>query len=194
MSSSPLSVPLIVLMLLALQSPSVTDLLTRDEVQQAEALLDKQPKTAESVALRGEIEYRKGNFDRAQAFYKEALAMNAKTARAHYGLGKLATAKLKTKQAIQEMTRAIELDPKEPLYHFYASEAWSLEKNYTEQRKQIEEYIRLNPSDPDRLAEAKAGLDMLKALGNDVAFVDAPENPAPIPFRKSLNLIFTRVM
>jgi predicted aspartyl protease len=194
MSSSLLAVPLIVLMALALQSPSIVDLLTRDEIQQAEALLDKQPRTAESVALRGEIEYRKGNFDRADALYKEALAMNAKTARAHFGLGKLAIAKLKTKQAIQAMMRAIELDPKEPLYRFYASEAWAVDKNYTEQRKQIEEYIRLNPNDPDRLAEAKAGLEMLKALGNDVASVDAPQNPAPIPFRKSLNLIFTRVM
>ncbi|OLD57081.1 MAG: hypothetical protein AUI54_04020 [Acidobacteria bacterium 13_1_40CM_2_56_5] len=194
MSSSPLAIPLIVLMALALQLPSVADLLTRDEVQQAEALLDKQPRTAESVALRGEIEYRKGNFDRAGALYKEALGMNAKTARAHYGLGKLAIGKLKTKQAIQEMMRAIELDPKEPLYRFYASEAWALEKNYAEQRKQIEEYIALNPSDPDRLAEAKAGLEMLKALGNDVASVDAPQNPAPIPLRKSLNLVFARVM
>ncbi len=194
MSSSPLAIPLIVLMALALQLPSVADLLTRDEVQQAEALLDKQPRTAESVALRGEIEYRKGNFDRAVALYKEALGMNAKTARAHYGLGKLAIGKLKTKQAIQEMMRAIELDPKEPLYRFYASEAWALEKNYAEQRKQIEEYIGLNPSDPDRLAEAKAGLEMLKALGNDVASVDAPQNPAPIPLRKSLNLVFARVM
>jgi len=194
MSSSPLAILLIVLMALALQLPSVADLLTRDEVQQAEALLDKQPRTAESVALRGEIEYRKGNFDRAVALYKEALGMNAKTARAHYGLGKLAIGKLKTKQAIQEMMRAIELDPKEPLYRFYASEAWALEKNYAEQRKQIEEYIGLNPSDPDRLAEAKAGLEMLKALGNDVASVDAPQNPAPIPLRKSLNLVFARVM
>jgi len=194
MSSSPLAIPLIVLMALALQLPSVADLLTRDEVQQAEALLDKQPRTAESVALRGEIEYRKGNFDRAVALYKEALGMNAKTACAHYGLGKLAIGKLKTKQAIQEMKRAIEMDPKEPLYRFYASEAWALEKNYAEQRKQIEEYIGLNPSDPDRLAEAKAGLEMLKALGNDVASVDAPQNPAPIPLRKSLNLVFARVM
>src|SRR6267378_2995406 len=164
MSSSPLAIPLIVLMALALQLPSVADLLTRDEVHRAEAL------------------------------YKEALGMNAKTARAHYGLGKLAIGKLKTKQAIQEMMRAIELDPKEPLYRFYASEAWALEKNYAEQRKQIEEYVALNPSDPDRLAEAKSGLEMLKALGNDVASVDAPQNPAPIPLRKSLNLVFARVM
>ncbi len=69
-----------------------------------------------------------------------------------------------------------------------------MEKNYAEQRKQLEEYVRLNPSDPDRLAEAKAGLEMLKALGTDVAVVSAPENPAPIRFRKSLNLIFSGVM
>src|SRR5438128_648129 len=50
MSSSPLAIPLIVLMALALQLPSVADLLTRDEVQQAEALLDNQPRTAEYVA------------------------------------------------------------------------------------------------------------------------------------------------
>src|SRR5206468_10016204 len=97
MSSSPLAIPLIVLMALALQLPSVADLLTRDEVQQAEALLDKQPRTAESVALRGEIEYRKGNFDPAEALYKEPLAMNAKTARPPNGLGKHPMWKLKTK-------------------------------------------------------------------------------------------------
>jgi predicted aspartyl protease len=36
---------------------------------------------------------------------------------------------------------------------------------------------------------------MLKALGTkDIAMVVAPENPAPIQFRKALNLIFTNVM
>src|SRR4029077_10137732 len=94
----------------------------------------------------------------------------------------------------EEMKRAIELDPKEPLYHLYASEAWGIEKNYTEQQKQLEEYLRLNPNDPDRVSEAKAGLEMIKALGTrDVAVVTAPENPSPIPFRKTLNLIFTQV-
>ena len=93
---------------------------------------------------------------------------------------------------MQEINRAIELDPKEPMYRLYASEAWGIDKNYTEQRKQLEEYLKLNPSDEDRLTEAKAGLDMLKAFGNEeVGVVHAPENPAPIKFRKSLNLIFT---
>jgi predicted aspartyl protease len=174
---------------------SVADLLLKDEVQQAEALLDKQPKTAESIALRGEIEFRKGNFDKADGLYKDALKMDSKNARAHFGLGKLALGKVKTKQAVQEMARAIELNPKEPLYRLYASEAFGADKNYTEQRKQLEEYLKLNPQDEDRLTEAKAGLEMLKAFGSEpLGVVDAPPNPAPIRFRKTLNLIFADVM
>jgi predicted aspartyl protease/Tfp pilus assembly protein PilF len=177
-----------------LQDDSVADLLLKDYVLQAEALLDKQLRTAETVALRGEIEFRKGNFDKADGLYKDALKVDSGNARAHFGLGKLAMGKVKGKLAIEELMRAVELDPKEPLYRLYASEAWGIEKNYLEQRKHLEEYLRLNPQDEDRLTEAKAGLEMLKAFGNEeVAEVDAPQNPAPIRFRKSLNLIFASV-
>ena len=174
---------------------SVADLLLKDDVQQAESLLDKQSKTPESIALRGEIEFRKGNFDQADALYKDAVRQDSKNARAHFGLGKLALAKVKTKLAVQEMTKAIELDPKEPLYRLYASEAFGSDKNYAEQRKQLEEYLKLNPRDEDRVTEAKAGLEMLKAFGSEpVGVVDAPPNPAPMHFRMTLNLIFADIM
>src|SRR5687767_7089686 len=91
------------------QSDSVADLLLKDDFVQAEVLLDKQPRNSESVALRGEVEFRKGNFDKADSLYKEALRMDAKTARAHFGLGKLAMAKLKGKEAVKEIMRAVEL-------------------------------------------------------------------------------------
>jgi len=108
----------------------------------------------------------------------------------------LAMTKLKGKDAVDAVRRAIELDAKEPLYRLYASEAWAIEKNYSEQRKSLEEYVRLNPTnDGDRLAEAKAGLEVLKAFGPEaIGTVQAPEAPPPIRFRKSLNLIFTGVM
>jgi len=202
MSSSPLIVLMALTSLLVLpgaaaqaaQTGSAADLLLKDELQQAETLLAKQPRTAETVALRGEVEFRKGNFAQADALYKEAVRMDARNARGHFGLGKLAMSKVKGKLAVEEMKKAIELDPKEPLYHLYASEAWSIEKNYVEQRKQLEEYLRLNPNDPDRVTEAKAGLEMLKVMGTtDVGVVTAPENPAPIRFQKALNLIFTKL-
>jgi len=177
------------------KSASVADLLLKDQVAEAEAQLNKEARTAGTIALRGEIEYRKGSLDQAGSLYQQALKMDPKTARAHFGLGKLAMAKLKDKEAVQEIARAIELEPSEPLYRLYASEAYALQKNYVEQMKQLQEYIRMNPNDPDRLAEAKAGYDVLRALGaKDIGVVVAPQNPAPIRFRKSLNLIFTSVM
>jgi len=204
MSSSPLIVLTMALSSLLVlpgthplfvQTGSVAELLLKDEIEQAEALLASQPKNSESVAFRGEIEFRRGNFAQAEALYKEAVGVDSKNARAHFGLGKLAMARVNAKEAIQELTRAIELDPKEPLYRLYASDAWGIDKNSAEQRKQLEEYIRLNPDDPDRLTEAKAGLDTLKAFGDDeVGAIQAPENPAPIHFRTSLNLLFANVM
>ena len=49
-----------------LQTGSIPDLLLKDDFQQAEVLLARQPKTAETVALHGEVEFRKGNFAEAE--------------------------------------------------------------------------------------------------------------------------------
>jgi hypothetical protein len=179
----------------AQKASSVEELLLRDDIQQAELQVSTGPRTARVVALQGEIEYRKGNFDQAAVLYRQALQMDPKSARAHFGLGKLSMAKLKASEAVESITKAIDLEPKEPLYRLFASEAAALQKNYTEQLKQLQEYVRMNPADPDRLAEAKAGIEVLQALGTkDIGVVTAPENPAPIRFKKSLNLIFTDVM
>jgi predicted aspartyl protease len=178
----------------AFTQDTLASLLLKDEVQQAETLLEKQPRTVQNIAFRGEIEFRKGHFQRAEALYREALKMDSKNARAHFGLGKLAMAKVKPKEAIQELRRAVDLDPKIPLYHLYASEAWGIDKKYLEQRRHLEEYLRLNPDDEDRLNEARAGLAILKAFGTEaIGAVEAPSIPAPIRLRTSLNLIFTDV-
>lgn len=176
-------------------SGSIADLLLKDEVQKAEAFLQSAPRSAENTAFQGEVEFRKGNFEKAESLYRSAIQMNEKAARAHFGLGKLAMARVKTKEAVLSFKRAMDLDPKEPLYHFYASEAAELDKNPAESRKQLEAYVALKPhDDEDRLTEAKAGLALLTAFGNkEYAVVEAPNAPAPIPIRKALNLIFTDV-
>jgi predicted aspartyl protease len=173
---------------------TIANLLLQDEIQQAENLLNNQPRTAQNLAFRGEIEFRKGHFDQADALYREALKMDSRNARAHFGLGKLAMGRVKGKLAVQELMRAIDLDPKVPLYHLYASEALGSEKNYAGQRKELETYLQMNPNDEDRVTEAKAGLETLRAFGSEeIAAVEAPKEVAPIRFTKSLNLIFTAV-
>jgi predicted aspartyl protease len=180
----------------AAQAPPATlaDLLLRDQIQQIESRLASTPKTAETVAFQGEVEYRKGHFEEAERLYRSALQINEKTARAHFGLGKLALAKLKSADAVKLFSRAIEMDAKEPIYHFYISDALALERKTKEAEQQLQAYLKLNPTDPDRVPMAKAALDIFAAFrGVDVGQVEAPAQPAPIPFQKLLNLMFTEV-
>jgi tetratricopeptide (TPR) repeat protein len=99
----------------ASQTPSgdpVLDLLTLDDVDGAEALLNQQTASPHSTALGGEIAYRRGNFESAETHYRSAATANV--ARAHFGLGKLALARMRINEAIRHFDEAIRLDPKEP--------------------------------------------------------------------------------
>ena len=175
---------------------SLADLLLRDELQTVEARLASGPRNAETAAFQGEVEYRKGRFEQADALYRSALKMDEKTARAHFGLGKLAVARMKTTEAVRLFNRAIELDPKEPLYRFYIGDALTLDKKPKEADRQLQEYLKLNPTDPDRVPMAKAALDISSAFsGIEIGQVDAPVQPSPIRLQRMplLNFLFAEV-
>src|SRR5262245_33408810 len=114
MSSGPLLILMALTSFLVLPRPSfqtskplsVAELLLNDEIDKAEALLDRQPPSAAATAFRGEIAYRKGDFSAADRLYREAIHLDDQTARAHFGLGKLALARLKNKDAIGSLKRA----------------------------------------------------------------------------------------
>jgi hypothetical protein len=180
----------------ASQADSVSTLLQKDEVDKAETLLNSQPPTAEAIAFRGEIAFRRGNFQDAEKQYREALQLDRKTARARFGLGKLALTRLAAKDAVAEFKAAIELDPKEAVFHLYLAEGNAVLKNFAAQKAALQEYLKLAASeDPDRVAEAKAAIETIDALGTvNLGTTLAPENPKPIPFVTTLNLIFAQVM
>jgi predicted aspartyl protease len=173
---------------------TLADLMLHDQIQQVESRLAAAPRTAEIVAFQGEVEYRKGRFEEAERLYRSALQMNERTARAHFGLGKLALAKLKSADAVKQFSRAVELDAREPIYRFYLSDALTLEKKTKEAEQHLQEYVKLNPADPDRLPMAKAALDIFTAFrGVEVGQIDAPAQPAPLALTKILGLLFTEV-
>jgi predicted aspartyl protease len=182
----------------AAQAPrpdSIPDLLLKDDIEKVEARLASAPNTAETVAFRGEVEYRKGHFDKADAFYRSALQMNEKTPRAHFGLGKLASARLKTAEAVRQFNRAIELDSREPLFRFYLSEALAFEKKNKEAERQLREYLKLNPSDPDRVPMAKAALEIAAAFADvEIGQIEAPAQPSPIRLHRMLNFLFAEIL
>ena len=181
----------------AAQAPSaesLADLLLHDKVEQVETRLATAPETAENTAFRGEVEYRKGHFEQAEKLYRAALQMAETTARAHFGLGKLALARMRLTEAVQFFSRAVELEPQEPLYHFYISDALMAGRDVTESKRHLQEYLKLNPPDPDRIAMARATLDTYGAFtGVEIGEVDSPLRPSPIRVEKVLSLLFTEV-
>lgn len=181
----------------AVRAESLGDLLLRDQIQAVEARLAASPKTAETTAFQGEVEYRKGRFEQAGTLYRSALQMSEKTARAHFGVGKLAMARMKTADAVKSFTRAIELDAREPLYRFYLADALMLEKKTKEAERQLQEYLKLNPVDPDRVPMAKAALEVSAAFsGLEIGQVEAPPQPSPIRLQRIplINFLFAEVM
>jgi len=160
---------------------TMADLLLKDEIQKAETLLAGLPRTAENIAFQGEVEYRKGHFEQAGSLYRAALQMDEKTARAHFGLGKLAMARMKSAEAVKSFNRAIELESREPIYRFYIADALSMEKKTKEAERHLQEYLKLNPTDADRVPMAKAALDISAAFkGVEMGEIVAPDQPAPI--------------
>jgi len=173
---------------------SFAELLLRDQIPQLEARLAAGPHNAETTAFQGEVQYRKGRFEEAEKLYREALRLNDKTARAHFGLGKLALARMKAPEAERSFKRAVDLDGKEPLYRFYLSDALSLRNKGREAERQLQEYLKLKPDDPDRTPMAQSALDVFAAFrGVEMGAIDAPAQPAPIPLQSLLNLMFAEV-
>jgi predicted aspartyl protease len=149
------------------------------------------------MAFQGEVEYRRGRFEQAETLYRSALRSDDRTARAHFGLGKLALARMKTSEAIRSFNKAIELDPREPLYHFYIADALTLTKKVPEADRHYREYLKLNPMDPDRVPMVKAALDISSAFsGVRMGEVDAPGRVSPIPLHRMslVNFMFVDVL
>ncbi len=175
---------------------TVSDLLLRDEFEEAEAVLQDLPDSPQVAAFEGEIAFRKGHFAEARNYYSLALEQEPDNARAHFGLGKLALGKMRAGEAVQYLTRAVELAPDAPLYRLTAAEAWGIDKNLEEQKRHLEAYLALEPTyNLDRVTEVEAALEVIRAFGSDrMGIYDIGESQQPIPISKGINLIFANVM
>lgn len=175
---------------------AISDLLLHNEFEKAEALLRDFPDSPQVGAFKGEISFRKGHFFEAHNHYSLTLDQEPGNARAHFGLGKLALGKMRIKEAVQHLTRAVELTPDEPLYRLTAAEALGIDKDLEEQERQLVAYLELEPTyNPDRVAEVEAALEVIQEFGSDrMGIYHIGESQQPVPIAKAVNLVFAKVM
>ena len=147
------------------QAGSVADLLLKMS-QQAESLLAKQPRTAESLAFRGEIEFRQGHFDQAETLYRDALKMDSKNARAHFGMGKLALAKVKPKRHYRNSTERSNWIQGANLPALRKRSLGRWTKTIPSSENSWKNICELNPADEDRVDGSKGRARDAQSLRN----------------------------
>jgi len=80
----------------------------------AQKALADAPDSAAAHEFAGEVLFRRGDFARADAEFKNAIELNRQLARAWWGLGRVAECAAMNKTAAEDYKRAYELDPKDP--------------------------------------------------------------------------------
>ena len=208
MSSSPRGALRAIFLLLALpflgfsqqgaEAPieEVSSLLLADAILEAEAILDSLPEDADVLAFKGEIEFRRARFDASRDYYSRALGLDPDTARAHFGLGKLSMGKVSLGEAIDSLSRAVQLAPDVAIYRLALADAHAYDGDVQEQVRELEAYVDLNPTyDPERLGQVEAVLEVINDFGSvQMGAYELSGETDRITISQGLNLIFAEVM
>ena len=175
---------------------TVSSLLLADAIEEADLILDALTEDSDVLAFKGEIEFRRANFEEARAYYSRALDLDPNTARAHFGVGKLLMGKMMLTEAIDSLSKAVELEPDAAIYRLALADAWAYEGDVAEQVRQLEAYVALEPSyDLERLRQVEAVLEVIGDFGPiQMGVYDLPEPAESITISQGLNLIFASVM
>ncbi len=175
---------------------TVPSLLLADAIEEADLILEALTEDSDVLAFKGEIEFRRANFEEARAYYLRALDLDPNTARAHFGVGKLLMGKMRLTEAIDSLSKAVELEPDAAIYRLALADAWAYEGDVAEQARQLEAYVALEPSyDLERLRQVEAVLEVIGDFGPvQMGVYDLPEPAESITISQGLNLIFASVM
>lgn len=82
------------------------------------------------VSNLGYVYYRKGNYEKAKRYYREALDMERRFARPHHGLGMIAMATGNIDEAIRRFEMALELSPEAASIYMDLARAYEQKHDY----------------------------------------------------------------
>jgi tetratricopeptide (TPR) repeat protein len=138
-----------------------------DAEQSADGALRSAPQSAAVHAAHGDVLFRQGKIESAEAAYRRSLALDANLARGWFGLSRVARLSSNYRSAKHAILKAHDLDPADPDIY----DAWASDLPRTERRRAIEHLVD-HPGhlDPERLNSLQSRLAWLMVLGNNTAW------------------------
>jgi tetratricopeptide (TPR) repeat protein len=145
-------------------------------VTEAAAAERAAPDQAETLALLGDVSFRRADFETAEGYFDAALAADSKCARAHLGLGRLDLLHFRRRSALQHFVAAYSLNPSDPEAVLAYSSAVSDPK---QEASLLERYLAVGKGLPREARESALGrLQLLQRLGpRRLAVLDGPYGP-----------------
>ncbi len=134
------------------------------------------PDQAETLALLGDVSFRRADFETAEGYFTAALAANANCARAHLGLGRLDLLHFRRVSALQHMVAAYSLNPNDPESILAYSSAVS---DPRQEASLLRRYLAVGTGLRREALESALGrLQLLERLGpRKLALVDGSYGP-----------------
>jgi len=155
----------------------------------AVALLRERPLDPLILSLYGDAMWSAGLFEEASQAYANAAALNPDEARAHNGLARILSAKIRYLEALDHALTAVRLAPHEADFSFTLGTTYQRIGRYREASDAIERFITLLPKgeNDDRALFARSTIKALRAYGtampNNIA--GSPDTVYVLPFRLS---------
>jgi tetratricopeptide (TPR) repeat protein len=152
----------------------------RQALAEAEVAERAVPGRAETIALLGDIHFRRADFEAADRDFTAALAIDPKCARAHLGLGRLDQLHFRRRAALQRIVTAYSLNPNDPDTLLAYS---SVASDRKQQTLLLERYLALGAGMPREQLESVLGsLQFYRRLGSrKLALLDGPYQPYRLP-------------
>ncbi len=131
------------------------------------------PDQAETLALLGDVSFRRADFETSEGYFSAAIAANPNCARAHLGLGRLDLLHFRRVSALQHMVAAYSLNPNDPETVLAYSSAVS---DPTQEASLLQRYLAVGKGlSREALESALGRLQLLQRLGSrKLGLLDGP--------------------
>ncbi len=166
--------------------------------QEAEKLIEADPRSPESLALYGDALWANGLFETAETKYRDALAETPELARGRHGLARSLAARGQLAEAMNEAQAALRLAPRDLELHHTVGAIYERMHKYEEAATAYSNYVNLLPNKDTstKASWSRAEIRFLRSFGQRVPF-QADEGTADrvytIPFKLVNEKIIIRV-
>src|SRR5258706_15398687 len=144
--------------------------------QEAEKLIEDDPRGPESLALYGDALWASGSFETAEIKYRDALAGSPELARGRHGLARSLAARGQFAEAMNEAQTALRLSPRDLELHHTVGTIYERLHKYEEAAAAYSNYVNLLPNKDhsDKADWSRAEIRFLRSFGQRVPFESDP--------------------